>query len=266
MRPVCRECACRLRILRAVGLLCMSCPSPERGYTPPFCHFLPETGGAAFSLLLVRMTFAFATHGLRLFCCATRAAKKGAAGKTSSVFLFCRVGVSFCAYRSWHGQICRLEAEGRTAGADIPAYLACLSVYLYIALTSVYPAFATHGIAFRRPYDRTASLCFLPPHLPAGAVFLQPARRLSFLRLRPAPLFCSTPAPFYTPSDLFRRARRIPRPAPERAGRRARDGQAVIFVVPLLPKRPRGKTGKRQSGKICLSPRRRHGQCAARRH
>ena len=67
-------------------------------------------------------------------------------------------------------------------------------------------------------------------------------------------VFYSTPASFYTPPDLFRRARCIPRPAPERAGRRTRDGQAVIFVVPLLPKRPRGKTGKRQSGKICLSP------------
>ena len=66
-----------------------------------------------------------------------------------------------------------------------------------------------------------------------------------------SPLFVFAPVvcmqyPQYTP--------RVPRPAPERAGRRARDGQAVIFVVPLLPKRPRGKTGKRQSGKICLSP------------
>ena len=77
-------------------------------------------------------------------------------------------------------------------------------------------------------------------------------------------VFYSTPASFYTPPDLFRRARCIPRPAPRPFRRRTRDGQAVIFVLPLLPKRPRGKTGKRQSGKACLSPR--HGQCAARRH
>ena len=193
------------------------------------------------------------------FCCATRAAKKGAAGKTSSVFLFCRVGVSFCALSVVAWADMQAGSGGPNGGSGYPR-ISCvrIRVRIYRALTSVYPAFATHGIAFRRPYDRTASLCFLPPHLPAGAVFLQPARRLSFLRLRPAPLFCSTPAPFYTPSDLFRRARRIPRPAPERAGRRTRDGQAVIFVVPLLPKRPRGKTGKRQSGKICLSPRRPH--------
>ena len=81
------------------------------------------------------------------------------------------------------------------------------------------------------------------------------ARRRRLFATRPALIFAlaagtvfySTPASFYTPPDLFRRARCIPRPAPRPFRRRTRDGQAVVFVVPLLPKRPRGKTGKRQS-------------------
>ena len=204
-------------------------------------------------LLLVRMIFAFATYGLRLFCCATRAAKKGAAGKTSSVFLFCRVGVSFCALSVVAWADMQAGSGGPNGGSGYPR-ISCvlIRVRIYRALTSVYPAFATHGIAFRRPYDRTASLCFLPPHLPAGACLFCACGRHRFLQYTRALLHPVRPFP--------------PRPAPERAGRRTRGGQAVIFVVPLLPKRPRGKTGKRQSGKICLSPRRRHGQCAARRH
>ena len=116
-------------------------------------------------------------------------------------------------YRSWHGQICRLEAEGRTAGADIPAYLACLSVYLYIALTSVYPAFATHGIAFRRPYDRTASLCFLSPDLlPApsfcnlpGACLFCACGRHCFFAVHPRPF---TPRPTFSAAPDASRVRR----------------------------------------------------------
>ena len=191
MRPVCRECAYRLRILRAAGLLCMSCPSPERGYAPPFCRFLPVPAGdrrCSIFLLLVRMIFAFATYGLRLFCCATRAAKKGAAGKTSSVFLFCKVGVSFCVLSVVAWADMQAGSGGPNGGSGYPR-ISCvrIRVLIYRALTSIYPAFATHGIAFRRPYDRTASLCFLSPHLPAGACLFCACGRHRFFAVHPRP-------------------------------------------------------------------------------
>ena len=91
-------------------------------------------------------------------------------------------------YRSWHGQICRLEAEGRTAGADIPAYLACVSVYVYIARSLLYTQLLQHTASrsgVRMTGQPVSAFCLrtcLPAPvffaLAAGTAFLQYTRAL----------------------------------------------------------------------------------------
>ena len=192
------------------------------------------------------MIFAFATYGLRLFCCATRAAKKGAAGKTSSVFLFCRVGVSFCVLSVVAWADMQAGSGGPNGGSGYPrisCVLIRVLIYLiYRALTSVYPAFATHGIAFRRPYDRTASLCFLSPDLLPAPVFFALAAGTAFLQYTRALLHPVRPFP--------------PRPTHPASGAGtggAPDAGWTGCDFRCAPPPEKATGGKRESGKAAKS-------------
>ena len=140
------------------------------------------------------------------FLLCNEGAKKGAAGKTSSVFLFYKVGVSFCVLSVVAWADMQAGSGGPNGGSGYPR-ISCvrIRVRIYRALTSVYPAFATHGIAFRRPYDRTASLCFLPPHLPAGACLFCACGRHRFFTVHPRPF---TPRPTFSAAPDASRVRR----------------------------------------------------------
>lgn len=169
-------------------------------------------------------------------------------------------------YRSWHGQICRLEAEGRTAGADIPAYLACLSVYLYIL-------YIARSLLYTRLLQRTASRSGVRmTGQPVSAFCLRTCCRRRLFATCPAPVFFALAAGTaflqYTRALLHPVRPFPPRPTHPASGAEtggAPDagwtGRDFRFAPP--PEKATGENGK-AAKPVC--PPRRHGQCAARRH